>query len=75
MLRKRLLDLTAIGLIGGGIVALIAPRRHSDLWTGGLEFYRKLIRPFIERPGSTDDAAAGEIAVGLWITTKLYFDD
>jgi len=75
MLRKRLIDLLAIGLIGDGIVALIAPSQHSALWTGGPEFYRRLNRPFIERPMFTRAFVTVQIALGLWITLKQYFDE
>lgn len=74
MLAKRLKDLLAIGLIGDGVIAMIAPSRHSELWTGGPEFYRKINRPFIEHLMVTRAVATGQIAAGLWITMRQYVE-
>lgn len=74
MLRKRLTELVAIGLIGDGVVALAAPERHSLLWLEGSENWRRFMRLFAERPMLTRVLAAGEVAVGLWLALRQYSD-
>lgn len=74
MLRKRLIELVAIGLIGDGVVALVAPKRHSLLWLGGPENWRRFMHIFAERPMLTRLLAATEVALGLSLALRQYQD-
>jgi hypothetical protein len=40
---RRIAELAAMVVIGDGVIALVAPRRHSLLWRFGPEGYRRLM--------------------------------
>ncbi len=72
MVMRRLLELGATLAIGDGVVALIAPRRHSLLWRFGPEGYKRAVEVFAERPALIRILAAAEIAGGLWLALRQY---
>lgn len=69
---RRLKELTAILLIGDGVVGFAAPRRHSLLWRFGPEGYTETVAWFAERPGLVRVLAAAEVAGGLWLALRQY---
>src|SRR5215216_3019753 len=62
---RRLLELLAMLAVGDGLIALVAPRRHSLLWRFGPEGYKELMERFAERPNLVRLLAAAEIGAGL----------
>jgi hypothetical protein len=69
---KRIAELLAMVLIGDGVIALAAPRRHSRLWKFGPEGYRRAIEAFAQRPALTRLLAAGQVGLGLWLALRQY---
>ncbi len=69
---RRLLELGAMLAIGDGVIALVAPRRHSLLWRFGPEGYKELMEGFAERPNLVRLLAAAEIGIGLWLALRQY---
>ncbi|MEW6638616.1 MAG: hypothetical protein AB1425_17580 [Actinomycetota bacterium] len=72
--KKRFTELIAMLAIGDGVIALVAPRRHSLLWRFGPEGYRRAMEAFAERPALTRVLAAVEVAGGLWLALRQYED-
>jgi hypothetical protein len=71
-MRSRLAELTAIILIGDGVLAVIAPREHMRLWQSGPRGWQKVTRRFERRPGLTRTVGAVEIALGVWLAKAQY---
>ena len=69
---RRITELLAMVLVGDGVIALAAPRRHSRLWKLGPEGYRRAMEAFAERPYLTRLLAAAEIGLGLWLALRQY---
>ncbi len=58
--------LTAIVLIGDGLLALVTPERDARAWRLGPEPFRSLMSYMAKRPGLTRWVGAAEVAVGIW---------
>lgn len=62
---KRTAEMAATFMIGDGMLGLLQPRRHVELWqeqAGGAEW---LVRPFVGHPGRRRAYALLQIAAGL----------
>lgn len=66
MWRKRSNELVAIVLVGDGVIGLVQPRRHAQLWKVGPAPLRALMEVLAERPWITQLAALGQIVFGVW---------
>jgi hypothetical protein len=58
--------ITAIVLVGDGLLALINPERDALAWRMGPEPFRSLMSYMAKRPGLTRWVGATQIAVGIW---------
>ncbi len=71
---RNIAELIAMLAIGDGVIALVAPRRHSLLWRFGPESYRRAMEAFAERPALTRSLALAEVGLGLWLALRQYGD-
>ena len=62
----RLRHITAIVLIGDGLLALLTPERDALAWRMGPEPFRSLMSYMAKRPALTRWVGATQIAVGVW---------
>jgi hypothetical protein len=69
---RNVAELIAMLAIGDGVVALVAPRRHSLLWRFGPESYQRAMKEFAERPALVRLLAATEVGLGLWLALRQY---
>jgi hypothetical protein len=58
--------ITAIVLIGDGLLALVTPERDAMAWRMGPEPFRSLMSYMAKRPTLTRWVGATQIAVGIW---------
>ena len=58
--------ITAIVLIGDGLLALVTPERDALAWRMGPEPFRSLMSYMAKRPALTRWVGATQIAVGIW---------
>jgi hypothetical protein len=58
--------ITAIVLVGDGLLALINPERDALAWRMGPEPFRSLMSYMARRPALTRWVGATQIAVGIW---------
>lgn len=72
MWSRRLKETFAILTVGDGIIELLAPRRHSELWETGPGFARRAARFFIARPGYMRALGAAQVGFGLWLAFRQY---
>ncbi|WP_242117714.1 hypothetical protein [Sphingomonas lacusdianchii] len=69
-LGKRSAEMAATFMIGDGMLGLLQPRRHVELWreqAGGAEW---LVRPFVGHPGRRRAYAVLQIAAGLALAAR-----
>lgn len=69
-LPARIAEMAAIFMVGDGLVALVQPTRHVDLWKDQALGAEKTVRPFVGRPGRRRLYALVQIAAGLAIAAR-----
>ncbi|HEY2841628.1 MAG TPA: hypothetical protein VGJ26_20885 [Pirellulales bacterium] len=62
---ERTMEVTALAMIGEGMLGLIRPRRHLHLWNFGPAGYRKMVNAMEEHPDAMRLAFAAELGLGL----------
>jgi len=62
---SRAAEMAAIFMVGDGLMGLLQPRRHVDLWKDDALGTEKLVKPFVDRPGRRRLYAVVQIAAGL----------
>ncbi len=72
LLSRRAAEMAATFMIGDGLLGLIQPRRHVELWqeqAGGAQW---LVRPFVGRPTLRRAYAVVQIAAGLALAARQH---
>ena len=67
---KRAIEMAAIFMVGDGLIGLLQPRRHVDLWKDDALGTEKLVSPFVDRPGRRRLYAVMQIAAGLALAAR-----
>ncbi len=75
MWSRRLKETIALITIGDGALALIAPKEHSLLWEVGPEGIRKTTRFFADNPNYMRLLGANQIAFGVWLAFRQYWEE
>lgn len=57
--------LTAMMLIGDGVMALLRPHRDARAWSVGPQFWKNLMRYLSDHPDTLRTIGVAEIAVGI----------
>ena len=66
----RAAEMAAIFMVGDGLIGLLQPRRHVDLWKDDALGTEKLVSPFVDRPGRRRLYAVVQIAAGLALAAR-----
>ena len=69
-MREQLRDLTAVALVGDGIVGMMNPRGHCRHWRVGPAGFRRVIDTFVAHPQLTRMLAALETGFGIWLAAR-----
>ncbi len=69
-LNKRAAEMAATFMIGDGLLGLLQPNRHVDLWRSDAAGAELLVRPFVDRPGRRRLYAVAQIAAGLALAAR-----
>ncbi|AXJ94314.1 MULTISPECIES: hypothetical protein [unclassified Sphingomonas] len=69
-LTSRIAEMAAIFMVGDGLVGLVQPRRHVDLWKDRAFGAEKAVAPFVDRPGRRRLYALAQIAGGLLLASR-----
>lgn len=69
-LTKRITEMAAIFMIGDGILGLLQPRRHVDLWKAKALGSERLVQPFVNHPQRRRAYAVGQIGLGLLLAMR-----
>ena len=69
-LTARVAEMAAIFMVGDGLIGLLQPRRHVDLWKDDALGTEKLVSAFGDRPGRRRLYAVVQIAAGLALAAR-----
>lgn len=67
---RRTAEMAAVFMIGDGLLGLLQPKRHVDLWRSDVAAVDGLVRPFAGRPGRRRAYALIQIAAGVALAAK-----
>lgn len=65
LIARRLIQLSALVLIGDGVMGLIKPRWHSLLWHFGPQLARAATEELADHPTTARVVYAAELAIGV----------
>ena len=68
---KRTAEMAAVFMIGDGLLGLLQPNRHVDLWRSKVGAVDALIRPFKDRPGRRRLYGVAQMAAGIALAARL----
>lgn len=68
---KRTAEMAAVFMIGDGLLGLLQPRRHVDLWRSELAPVDALIRPFKDHPARRRAYGVAQMAAGVLLASRL----
>ena len=68
---KRTAEMAAVFMIGDGLLGLLQPRRHVDLWRSDVAAVDALVKPFSRRPGRRRAYGLVQLAAGLTLAAAL----
>ena len=68
---KRTAEMAAVFMIGDGLLGMLQPSRHVDLWRSEVGAVDALIRPFKDRPGRRRAYGALQLAAGVVLAAAL----
>ena len=66
----RAAEMAAIFMVGDGLLGLLQPRRHVDLWKDDALGTEALVHPFVDRPGRRRLYAVVQIAAGIALAAR-----
>ncbi|MBN3536905.1 hypothetical protein JYA61_09060 [Sphingomonas pseudosanguinis] len=68
---RRSAEMAAVFMIGDGLLGLLQPRRHVDLWRSEVEAVDLLVRPFADHPGRRRAYGLLQLGAGLLLAATL----
>jgi hypothetical protein len=67
---RRTAEMAAVFMIGDGLLGLLQPTRHVDLWRSRVDAADVLVRPFAGRPARRRVYGLIQIAAGLALAAR-----
>ena len=68
---KRTAEMAAVFMIGDGVLGLVNPDRHVQLWRSDVGAVDALVRPFADRPGRRRAYGLLQVGAGLLLASRL----
>lgn len=68
---RRTGEMAAVFMIGDGLLGLLQPTRHVDLWRSDVAAVDGLVRPFAGRPGWRRAYGLLQLAAGMTLAAML----
>jgi hypothetical protein len=68
---RRTAEMAAVFMIGDGLLGILQPRRHVELWQSEVPAVDALIRPFKQRPARRRVYGALQLSAGLLLASRL----
>ena len=70
MFTRRLLELMAMAIIGDSLLCILSPRRHTNLWLSGPNWWQKPWKFFVDNPSLTRAFGVLGLGFGLWLAWR-----
>ena len=67
----RAAEMAAVFMIGDGLLGLLQPDRHVELWRSDVKAVDLLVRPFGGHPGRRRGYGALQLAAGVLLASRL----
>ena len=68
---RRSAEMAAVFMIGDGLLGVLQPARHVELWRSEVDAVDRLVRPFGGRPGRRRAYGLVQIAAGVVLAATL----
>ena len=68
---RRAAEMAAVFMIGDGLLGLLQPTRHVELWRSDVGAVDVLVRPFDEHPARRRAYGLLQIGAGLFLASAL----
>jgi hypothetical protein len=68
---RRSAEMAAVFMIGDGLLGLLRPRRHVELWRSDVRMVDGLVRPFADHPTRRRAYGLLQIGAGLVLASTL----
>lgn len=68
---KRAAEMAAIFMIGDGLLGIVQPDRHVDLWRSDVAAVDRLVRPFGGRPARRRAYGLLQLGAGMLLASQL----
>lgn len=68
---RRAAEMAAVFMIGDGLLGLLQPIRHVELWRSDVSAVDVLVRPFAERPARRQAYGLLQIGAGVVLASAL----
>jgi len=68
---RRAAEMAAIFMIGDGLLGLLEPTRHVDLWRSEVGAMNVLVRPFVGQPARRQAYGLLQVGAGLVLASVL----
>ena len=68
---RRAAEMAAVFMIGDGLLGVLQPARHVDLWRSRVAAVDVLVRPFGGKPGRRRWYGAVQLAAGIALAAQL----
>lgn len=68
---KRTAEMAAVFMIGDGLLGLVGPDRHVELWRSKVGAVDALVKPFAGRPGRRRAYGLLQLGAGLLLASRL----
>jgi hypothetical protein len=68
---RRTAEMAAVFMIGDGLLGLLQPTRHVDLWRSDVTAVDLLVRPFGDRPARRRWYGALQLAAGVALAAAM----
>lgn len=66
----RAAEMAAVFMIGDGLLGLLQPERHVDLWKDKALGAEAVVKPFVGKPSRRRLYGFAQIAVGVWLAAR-----
>ncbi len=68
---RRAAEMAAVFMIGDGLLGMLQPSRHVDLWRSDVAAVDILVKPFGGRPGRRRAYGLLQLAAGVALASRL----
>ncbi|GGB28892.1 hypothetical protein GCM10011380_18110 [Sphingomonas metalli] len=68
---RRTAEMASVFMIGDGLLGLLQPERHVDLWRSRVTTVDALVRPFAGHPGRRRAYGLLQLAAGIALASRL----